>query len=117
MKFLSQRVKFKAQYSPPQEPKEKKLSLGALGLHKQKSVQIEEETKSPSTLETQAELYQYKDSIFKEVPALTLSVEQFGTLEVIEDYLLNKLHSKEDLHAGLFGRSRFCYYSVVLTLV
>jgi len=32
-----------------------------------------------------------------------MSLEQFGTLESIEDYLLNKLESKSDVnYAGIF---------------
>ena len=51
------------------------------------------------------ELYSHKEDMLKYIPSLVLSVEQFGTLEVIEDYLLNKLSSKEDLHAFGAGRS------------
>lgn len=111
MRFLSQRVKFKAQYIAINDAKyERKKSLPTPNLHKQKSLRIEDEKKIfPSTLETQSELYHYKDSIFKDVPLLALSVEQFGTLEVIEDYLLNKLNSKDDLHGGLFGRSNIIF--------
>jgi len=107
LRFLAQRVKFKAQYSS-ESKSERKKSLGTPELLKNKSTKIDEEKKIfPTSLETQTELYYYKDSIFKEVPLLALSVEQFGTLEVIEDYLLNKLNSKEDLNGGLFGRSNF----------
>ena len=107
MKFLSQRIKFKAQYNPNSEQNQRKKSLSALTIHKQKSLKVEDEKKIfPTSLETQTELLQYKDSIFRDVPMLALSVEQFGTLEVIEDYLLNKLNSKEDLQGGLFGRSK-----------
>lgn len=43
-------------------------------------------------------MYETKERIFKEVPYLMLAVELFGTFEVIEDYLLNRLAGKEDLN-------------------
>ena len=99
-------MKFRAQYVS-ESKSERKKSLNTPELKTHKSSKIDEEKKIfPTSLETQTELYYHKDSIFKDVPMLSLSVEQFGTLEVIEDYLLNKLNSKEDLAGGLFGRSR-----------
>lgn len=107
MRFLAQRVKFRAQYNPGADSESKK-NTGMPNMLKHKSMKPEEEKKIlPSSLDNQAEMFAYKDSILKEVPVLSLSVEQFGTLEVIEDYLLNKLNSKDDLNAGLFGRSKF----------
>jgi len=106
LRFLAQRIKFKAQYCP-ESKSDRKKAFTLPGLQKGKSVQADEDKKMfPTSLETQNELYSYKDTVFKEVPLLALSVEQFGTLEVIEDYLLNKLNSKEDLAGGLFGRSK-----------
>eukprot|EP00330_Aristerostoma_sp_ATCC50986_P003206 CAMPEP_0114578930 /NCGR_PEP_ID=MMETSP0125-20121206/3401_1 /TAXON_ID=485358 ORGANISM="Aristerostoma sp., Strain ATCC 50986" /NCGR_SAMPLE_ID=MMETSP0125 /ASSEMBLY_ACC=CAM_ASM_000245 /LENGTH=85 /DNA_ID=CAMNT_0001769355 /DNA_START=3087 /DNA_END=3347 /DNA_ORIENTATION=+ len=58
----------------------------------------------PGASDSQMELFMFKEQLFKELPLLVLSVEQFGTLEVIEDYLLNKLNSKEDLASGMLGR-------------
>lgn len=111
MRFLAQRVKFRAQYNPEVDSQsDKKKNLGMPNVIKQKSMRLEEEKKIfPSTLDNQAEMFSYKDSIFKEVPVLALSVEQFGTLEVIEDYLLNKLNSKDDLNGGLFGRRKYTH--------
>ena len=60
----------------------------------------------PGASDSQMELFMFKEQLFKELPLLVLSVEQFGTLEVIEDYLLNKLNSKEDLASGMLGRSK-----------
>jgi len=107
LRFLAQRIRFKAQYCSETKVAEKRKSgLVLPNLSKGKSLKPEEDKKMfPSSLETQNELFTYKDSVFKEVPLLALSVEQFGTLEVIEDYLLNKLNSKEDLAGGLFGRN------------
>lgn len=45
-----------------------------------------------------------------------LSVEQFGTLEVIEDYILNRLNSKEDLLA-FGGGGRMPHKSTALHCV
>ena len=51
----------------------------------------------------QQEMMEYKESIFRELPILILSVEQFGTLEVVEDYLLNKMAGKQDTsNQGIF---------------
>ena len=107
MRFLAQRVKFRAQYNPGADSEsERKKNAGMPHILKQKSMKPEEEKKIlPSSLDNQEEMFSYKDAIFKEVPVLALSVEQFGTLEVIEDYLLNKLNSKDDLNGSLFGRS------------
>jgi len=115
LRFLSQRIKFKAQFiptelkatSPSVTPEKKKLL--SPNLSKQKSTKIEEEKYMfPGASDTQMELYMYKDAMFKELPLLVLSVEQFGTLEVIEDYLLNKLNSKEDVLGGIYsGRNDY----------
>lgn len=48
-------------------------------------------------LKQQNEIYQYKNKFFKEIPMFVMSLEQFGTLHSIQDYLLNKLESKSDL--------------------
>ena len=45
------------------------------------------------------ELYTYKEEILGEIPSLALSIEMFGTLELVEDYLLNKLNSFDDVHS------------------
>lgn len=71
---MSQRCRFKARFIQGDE--EKNISASIEDLEKLES----------------------KKKVFKEVPVLMLSVEQFGTFEVIEDYLLNKFNGKEDIN-------------------
>lgn len=113
LRFLSQRIKFKAQYlgstdpfGVSQTPEKKGKQLPNTSLVKQKSTKAEDEKVMFSgASDSQTELFMFKESVFKEIPLLALSVEQFGTLEVIEDYLLNKLNCKEDISGGMYGRS------------
>lgn len=56
------------------------------------------------------EMLEAKERIYKEVPFLMLAVELFGTFEVIEDYLLNKLSGKEDLNPRPHHRHGFFNY-------
>lgn len=58
----------------------------------------------------QRELFENKERVFKEIPSLMLAVELFGTFEVIEDYLLNKLTGKEDLNLRPSHRHNYFNY-------
>ena len=109
LRLLAQRVKFKAQFlsqandfSIPEKPKK-------IDSIKSKTLKVEDNKfLSSHSQDTLSDLYNYKESVFKEIPLLVLSVEQFGTLEVIEDYLLNKLASKEDTYS--FGNQAYKNY-------
>ena len=57
----------------------------------------EMEDKQSDYLRRQQELYEYKAKFFTEIPVFIMSLEQFGTLESIEEYLLNKLEGKTDM--------------------
>jgi hypothetical protein len=95
LKFLAERIKFKICFnnsikkgkSEPYNP-------------------LSEKNLSPyqrSYLQEQLEMYEFKENLFKEVPVLVLCVEQFGTLEIVEEYLLNKMAAKQDgNHNGFF---------------
>ncbi len=55
-------------------------------------------------LSQQQGLFDYKVKFFTEIPVFVMSLEQFGTLESIEEYLLNKLEGKGDLdYQGIFN--------------
>ena len=65
------------------------------------------------------ELYHYKEDILEEIPMLSLSLEIFGTLEAVEDYLLNKLNSKDDIYATsqkIMQRSKKGQFSFIFNL-
>ena len=100
LRLLAQRVKFKAQFLPQVNEFSSPEKLKKIELSKSKSLKVEEDKFFSYSQDTLRDIYHYKESIFKEIPLLVLSVEQFGTLEVIEDYLLNKLASKEDANGN-----------------
>ena len=58
-------------------------------------------------------MYESKERIYKEIPFLMLAVELFGTFEVIEDYLLNRLTCKEDLNLRPHHRQNFFNYDSI----
>ena len=100
LRFLSQRVKFKAQFIPQANDINSPERLKKANLSKSKSLKIEDNKcfGGGTSQDAPYDIYNYKESIFKETPFLVLSVEQFGTLEVIEEYLLNKFSSKEEIY-------------------
>jgi hypothetical protein len=123
LRFLSQRIKFKAQFLGSADPfassqtPDKKSKLGPTSLIKQKSTKAEDEkVMFAGASDSQTELFSYKEAVFKEIPLLALSVEQFGTLEVIEDYLLNKLNCKEDISGGMYGRSNHLVLPLIIDI-
>ena len=58
-------------------------------------------------------MYESKEKIYKEIPFLMLAVELFGTFEVIEDYLLNRLTCKEDPNLRPHHRQNFFNYDSI----
>lgn len=101
LKFLSQRVRFKVRFNEnPEFP----------GLTKSKSAHAKDKYSpfggfgyKPYSKESK-DILEFKESLLKEIPLLVLSIEQFGTLEIIEDFLLNKITGKNDLqYGGIFN--------------
>jgi len=102
MKFLSQRIRFKVRFNE---------NFESLFLSKSKSAHIKEKNGCSSIFESNnhnkgnfskesRDILEFKESLLKEIPLLVLSIEQFGTLEIIEDFLLNKITGKNDVQYG-----------------
>lgn len=101
MKFLSQRIRFKVRFNE---------NFESLFLSKSKSAHVKEKAGCSSIFESKnlskesKDILEFKESLLKEIPLLVLSIEQFGTLEIIEDFLLNKITGKNDVqYGGIFN--------------
>ena len=101
MKFLSQRIRFKVRFNE---------NFESLFLLKSKSAHVKEKTGCSSIFDSKnyskesKDILEFKESLLKEIPLLVLSIEQFGTLEIIEDFLLNKITGKNDVqYGGIFN--------------
>ncbi len=46
------------------------------------------------------EIYELKETLLKEQPTQILTVEHFATLDLVENYLLNKMAGRESLNFG-----------------
>ena len=91
LKILSQRVRFKVKFLPS------KINDKPV---KKEDITEEKYKIDDKTANLQEEMLGFKSSIFRELPVFNLSLENYKTLEVIEDYLLNKLNCKEDFALG-----------------
>ena len=108
MKFLSQRVRFKVRFNENQEFGNNNKSLFLI---KSKSTHIKDknlnnniEQNNKNYSKESRDILEFKESLLKEIPLLVLSIEQFGTLEIIEDFLLNKITGKNDFqYGGIFN--------------
>ena len=107
LKFLSQRVRFKVRFNENPEFS----ANNAIFLTKSKSAHTKEKTNCALEQHFQKnyskeskDILEFKESLLKEIPLLVLSIEQFGTLEIIEDFLLNKITGKNDFqYGGIFN--------------
>lgn len=102
MKFLSQRIRFKVRFNQNTD--------FIPSLTKSKSAHVKEKTSpfdgfSKKIVNKESlDILEFKESLLKEIPLLVLSIEQFGTLEIIEDFLLNKVTEKNDAqYGGIFN--------------
>jgi len=61
---------------------------------------VEEQLFQKNYSKESKDILDFKECLLKEIPLLVLSIEQFGTLEIIEDFLLNKITGKNDFQYG-----------------
>ena len=76
-------------------------------LQKQESVDIRRFSQQKKTGLTVNELYQMKNEIFMQSPHINLSIENFSSLHVIEEYLLRKFSAKEAKGRQMHHNERF----------
>lgn len=105
LKFLSQRVRFKVRFNEnPEYTLNLTKSKSANNKEKQANFPHFDPFSKKSVNKESLDILEFKESLLKEIPLLVLSIEQFGTLEIIEDFLLNKITGKNDAqYGGIFN--------------
>lgn len=105
LKFLSQRVRFKVRFNEnPEYTLNLTKSKSANNKEKQANFPHCDPFSKKNVNKESLDILEFKESLLKEIPLLVLSIEQFGTLEIIEDFLLNKITGKNDAqYGGIFN--------------